>query len=118
VLSIAQEASGVVSGASGQRSEERAVRCSQVGLAVNFFARRAPPWFSGQFSVNFHTAALADKAALDEDGNSHDEITHGSFFWKLEGWNRERGNCGSRVGTDRPDRTFAVMVWTADWRLQ
>jgi len=118
VLSIAQEVSGVVSGASGQRSEERAVCCSQFGLAVNFFAWRAAPRFSGHFSINFHTAALADKAALDEDGNSHDEIAHGSLFWKLEEVNREREDCGGRVGTDRPDRTFAVMVWTADWRLQ
>lgn len=84
MLSIAQEVSGVVSGASGQRSEERAVCCSQFGLAVNFFAWRAAPRFSGHFSINFHTAALADKAALDEDGNSHDEIAHGSLFWKLE----------------------------------
>jgi len=84
VLSIAQEVSGVVSGASGQRSEERAVCCSQFGLAVNFFAWRAAPRFSGHFSINFHTAALADKAALYEDGNSHDEIAHGSLFWKLE----------------------------------
>ena len=90
--SIAERAVAVVSGASGQGAEQRAELSRLLGLTVNFLAPQTASRFACHFSVDLHTAALADKAALHEDGNSHHEIAHGITLSR--GWGL--GNQGTR----------------------
>ncbi len=95
--SIAEKAVAVVSGASGQGAEQRAEFSRLFGLTVNFLAPQTASRFACHFSVDLHTAALADKAALHEDGNSHHEIAHGITLSR--GWglgNEEPRNQGTR----------------------
>ncbi|GEM_PF-3245030 len=118
--SIAEKAVAVVSGASGQGAEQRAEFSRLFGLTVNFLAPQTASRFAGHFSVDLHTAALADKAALHEDGNSHHEIAHGITLSR--GWglgNEERGTRNDCFGqgswgeplrvTLRGSKTYAVL---------
>lgn len=82
--SIAEDSSVVVSGASGEGAEQRSLCVLFGGVGVQFFAVRAASWFAGHLAVDFDSAGLADEAALDKHGNSHDKIAHGGGV--LGGW--------------------------------
>lgn len=75
--SIAEDSSVVVSGASGERAEQRSLWVVFGGIVVQFLAMRAASWFAGHLTVDFDPAGLADKATLHKHGNSHDKIAHG-----------------------------------------
>ncbi|MFN9081467.1 MAG: hypothetical protein ACK5X8_13035, partial [Planctomyces sp.] len=110
--SIAEKAVAVVSGASGQGAEQRAELSRLFGLTVNFLAPQTASRFAGHFSVDLHTAALADKAALHEDGNSHHEIAHGITLSR--GWGLGNQGTKEQRNEERGTRNEERVLWPGE----
>ena len=83
----------------------RVVVCGITGLT---FTRR-----SGHFAVDLGSAALADEATLNKDGDSHHKITHGRLRSRRCAGSNANDHC-SRWGTSRNPVDLTVRVIDRD----